>query len=196
MKKHFFTVLTAAAFFLGSGSTAHAITLGLKFQVSTGLDESTQNFIATLPKLFHDEFIATLTDALPIIERGEDYTFNKLDESIDKLSDDAQCAELTLPLVIRASSKIGSHGETYITDVEEFTKTELGKINDHTRPDTALNLYANILDTIQSTRCHTRRSGITVNAALNQQYAIADTGARPWLYLIGLDCDKPAKCYT
>jgi hypothetical protein len=142
-----------------------SVPVDVNIDATIGLDEPTRALIGNLPKAMHDQLIASLQDALPILQKNVDEYLAKVNDILDHQINHMQCAitgiaaeadrRWKLPLTRRK-------GPLELFDAYE--KDELGRLRESSTADFYVKVYGDTFYEASVTYCEMEFSGSAIDA--------------------------------
>lgn len=178
-----------------------AYPLSMKLGVEGGLDKPTRKFLERYPAKVRQEFITALEQALPLIDRGVDRTFDRLDESVSKTASEMRCligsggpaagsaADRIVKTVLNKPT-----GNTLTSDLLKFAEDRREKIDSNMPTKTALARYGDVVGTVWEIKCYFKDNEplITTINSLSAGYYKSNL---TWKYVDELGCTSVGACY-
>jgi hypothetical protein len=145
------------------------IAIPVKIDATVGLDEPTRELISRLPREVHDQLIAALQEALPLLDKSVDKYLAQVNGILDHQINHAQCSltgviaeadrRLKLPLT-------REKGPLELFD--DFEKSELGRLRESSNAAFHARVYGDVFYEATVTYCEMEFSGSAVNTRDNE----------------------------
>jgi hypothetical protein len=152
-------VLILALIFPGSAAAQ-----GIPVSVTVGLDGSTRDLLDRLPKEIHDQIIASLQDAMPIIDKSVVSYLAKINEILDHQINHAQCSLTGVVAEVDRRIKLPLTRQKGPLELfDEFEKSELGRVKQSTTAASYAKIYGDIFYDATVTYCEMQISGSVIS---------------------------------
>jgi hypothetical protein len=185
------SLITFALFFPSMPAAGQGIPVHV--DATVGLDEPTRELISKLPQNIHDQLIASLNDALPILQKSVDGYLAKVNDILDHQINHAQCSVTGVMAEANRRLKnlpaIRDKGPLELLDVYE--NSELGRIRQSSAAAFYARVYGDVFYEASVTYCEMEFSGAAVNTRQDEnKYRQLNY---MWLRLSG-SCNNAGDC--
>jgi hypothetical protein len=193
--RHWFTLVIALMLALSARSSeAQGIGIPVKVDATVGLDGPTRELISKFPKEVHDQIIAALTEALPMLDKSVNAYLDKVNEILDHQINHAQCAmtgvvaEVTQRITIFSKDRKGP-----LLSFDDFKKTQLAKLYESTIPTLYSRVYGDVAHEAIVTYCEMEILGQSQDAVQDSNHYRELNNL--W-FRIKDSCSRPRDCVT
>jgi hypothetical protein len=132
---------------------------------TVGLDEQTRELINRLPANVREQVLATLKDALPLLDKSVDGYLAKVNDILDHQIDHAQCAATGVIAEVDRRVKLPLTREKGPLEIfDDFEKSELGRIRQSSSAAFYARVYGDLFNEATVTYCEMEISGAAENA--------------------------------
>jgi hypothetical protein len=162
--------------------------------VTVGLDGPTRDLIAKFPKEVHDQLIAALGEALPMLDKSVTAYLDKINDIMDHQINHAHCAmtgvvaDVTQRIIIFQKDRKGP-----LLSFDEFRDQQVKNLHESTSPNIYSRVYNDIAYEAVVTYCEMEILGSSQNAVQDANTYRELTNV--W-FRVKDSCGTPADCIT